>query len=82
VKHKDTITENRRQAVIAAVPGGKWIIYRYGLVFRVFMDCPEGLVEFDQTWIARHRSQLHQICLAASAQIHNHGLDVDEYAGR
>lgn len=82
MKPKDTITENRRQAVIAKVPGGTWIIYRYGLVFRVFMDCPEGLVEFDQTWIARHRSQLHQVCLVASGHIHANGLEVDEYAGR
>lgn len=78
MKH-DVITENRVQTIIAAVPGGKWIIYRYGLLFRVFLDCPEGVAEFGQGWIARHRTQLYQICLAASEKTRAHGLEVTAY---
>lgn len=83
MKPKDTtieaLTKVAHQVIIHPVPGGQIIVYRYGLVFRVFLDCPEGLAEMDQLWVVRHRSQLHRICLAASEKIHRHGVDVGLY---
>lgn len=73
---KDTITENCQQVITHPVPGGTFIIMRYGLVFRVFLDSPEGLVEFDQSWILRNRSVLHRISLVASGKIHQAGKEV------
>lgn len=75
----DTITQNCQQVITHPVPGGTWIIIRYGLIFRVMLDCPEGLVEFDQTWIQRNKSVLFKISLIASQKIHQAGLEVNSY---
>lgn len=79
-KIQQAVANHCQQAVVHPVPGGKLIIYRYGLVFRVFVDCAEGVAEFDQTWVARHRDHLKAICLAATLVVLEHGVDVEPYA--
>jgi hypothetical protein len=79
MKAKDTVTENARQVVIHPVPGGKIILFRYGLVCRVLVECPEGTVEMDQKWVARYKLQILQIFVMASAKIRRHGLDVASF---
>lgn len=77
--NKDTITQNCQQMIIHPVPGGKMIIHRYGLVFRVFLDCAEGMIEFDQNWVQRNKSVLHRISLVAAEKIRQAGLEVNTY---
>lgn len=83
VKPKDAtieaLTKVAHQVIVHPVPAGQIIVYRYGLVFRVFLDCPEGVAELDQTWVVRHRTRLQQICMAASEKIRRHGLEVTSY---
>jgi hypothetical protein len=73
------VSNNAQQVIIHPVPGGKFIIMRYGLIFRVLLDSPEGIIEFGQEWIQRNRTPLLKISSAASRMLRNCGLEVEVY---
>ena len=70
---------NARQNIIHPVPGGNIIIHRYGNVFRVFLDCPEGVVEFPPDWIKARLPQLRTISSVAAKALVNCGIEVEVY---
>lgn len=79
MKAKDTITQNAQQVAVHPVPGGTIIAYRYGLVFRVLIESPEGTAEMDQNWVARNRRQLIRIFEASAEKVRKHGLEVHTF---
>lgn len=72
---------NAQQVIIHTVPGrGSLIIYRYGLVFRVFLDGKDSLEEKSPEWIQRHYVELRRASSAASRTLFGCGLGVEVYA--
>lgn len=72
-------TNNAKIFMVIPVKGGKMIIQRYGLVYRVLLDCPEGVVEFDQHWIKRHRRRLDLVTENGMLATEKHGREVLTY---
>jgi len=72
-------SNNANQIICHPVPGGSMIIIRYGLVFRVILDGPEGLSEMSQEWVRERIAKLRAISSLASRVILNCGLKVEVY---